>query len=111
MRQKGVEFEELVVGSGAVATRDTVARVRCDGYLNQGEQFQESAEVWVDFTRRNVIAGLLYGVEGMRVGGRRRIRFGPHLAYGEKGVPGVIPPNAVLVYEVELLEVAPHVGD
>ncbi len=110
MRRKGVEIEDGVIGSGAVATRDTVALIRCDGYLNLGEPFQASAEVWIDFARRNVVAGLLYGVEGMRVGGRRRIRFGPHLGYGDRGVPGVIPPNAVLIYDVELLEVAPNAG-
>jgi FKBP-type peptidyl-prolyl cis-trans isomerase len=54
---------------------------------------------------RRTIAGLSWGVEGMHVGGRRRLHVGPHLAYRDKGVPGVIPPNAKLMFEVELLAV------
>jgi len=58
--------------------------------------------------RESMFAGLLYGVEGMRVGGRRRIRVAPHLAYGEAGVPGVIPPNALLTVEVEIVSQRAH---
>jgi FK506-binding nuclear protein len=47
---------------------------------------------------------LRYGIEGMRVGGRRRFRASPHLSYGEVGVPEMIPSNAVLVFDVKLLE-------
>jgi FKBP-type peptidyl-prolyl cis-trans isomerase len=50
-----------------------------------------------------MFAGLFYGVEGMRVGGRRRLRVAPHLAYREAGVPGVIPPNALLTVEIEVV--------
>jgi len=50
-----------------------------------------------------MFAGLFYGVEGMRVGGRRRLRAAPHLAYREAGVPGVIPPNALLTVEIEVV--------
>ena len=53
--------------------------------------------------REQMIAGLLYGVEGMRIGGTRRIRVAPHLAYRETGVPGWIPPNALLTIEVAIL--------
>jgi FKBP-type peptidyl-prolyl cis-trans isomerase len=52
-----------------------------------------------------VIAGLEYGVEGMRVGGRRRFRAAPHLCYRDDGVASVIPSNALLVFAVELMEV------
>jgi FKBP-type peptidyl-prolyl cis-trans isomerase len=52
-----------------------------------------------------VVAGLEYGVEGMRAGGKRRIRIGPHLAYRDKGVPDTIPANAVLEFRVSLLSV------
>jgi FKBP-type peptidyl-prolyl cis-trans isomerase len=52
-----------------------------------------------------VIAGLEYGVEGMRAGGKRRIRVGPHLAYRDGGVPDTIPANAVLEFRVALLSV------
>ena len=50
-----------------------------------------------------MFAGLFYGVEGMRVGGSRRLRVAPHLAYREAGVPGVIPPNALLTVEIEVV--------
>jgi len=53
--------------------------------------------------RGEMFAGLFYGVEGMRVGGTRKFRVAPHLAYREEGVPGVIPPNALLTVEVSVL--------
>jgi FKBP-type peptidyl-prolyl cis-trans isomerase len=53
--------------------------------------------------RRSLISGLFYGVEGMRVGGTRRLEIAPHLAYGSRGVPGVIPPGAVLTAEITFL--------
>ena len=55
--------------------------------------------------RREVIAGLERGMLGMRVGSRRRLVISPHLAYGAAGVPGVIPPHAVVIVAVELLDV------
>ncbi len=59
---------------------------------------------------RDVITGLRYGVEGMRVGGLNRLTISPHLGYGGAGVPGLIPPDAVLIFEVELLDVRPSQG-
>jgi len=47
--------------------------------------------------------GLFYGVEGMRVGGTRRLKISPHLGYGAKGLPGVVPPNSVLIAEITIL--------
>jgi FKBP-type peptidyl-prolyl cis-trans isomerase len=58
-------------------------------------------EVRID--RRSLISGLFYGVEGMRVGGMRRLEIAPHLAYGAAGVPGTIPANAMLTAEVTIL--------
>ena len=65
-------------------------------------------EVRID--RRSLINGLFYGVEGMRVGGMRRLEIAPHLAYGEEGVPGTIPPAAVLIAEITILEPGRRVG-
>jgi FKBP-type peptidyl-prolyl isomerase-like protein len=53
--------------------------------------------------RVSMFAGLFYGVEGMRVGGTRRLRVAPHLAYREAGLPGIIPPNALLTVEIEIV--------
>jgi hypothetical protein len=54
--------------------------------------------------RRSMMNGLFYGIDGMRVGGTRRLEIAPHLAYGEKGLPGTIPENALIVAEVTILE-------
>jgi FKBP-type peptidyl-prolyl cis-trans isomerase len=103
--RKGIRIEEVRRGEGAVAERGDKVSVRCAGFLSRGDSFQTSEIISFKLGRREVIAGLEYGVEGMCVGGRRRIRVSPHLAYGEKGVEGVIPPNAVLIFDVELVAV------
>ena len=101
----GLRIEELQAGEGTVAGRGARVTVRYSGYLNRGDPFQTDVVATFAVGERNTIAGLSWGVEGMRVGGRRRLRVGPHLAYRKTGVPGVIPPNAKLVIEVELLAV------
>jgi hypothetical protein len=56
--------------------------------------------------RGRLISGLFYGLDGMRVGGTRRLEIAPHMAYGDRGVPGVIPPGAILLVEVTVLHEA-----
>ena len=102
---KGVRIEEIVVGEGAVASKGSRVTVRYDGFLGRGDAFQRGVTASFVLGRREVIAGLETGVEGMRVGGRRRIRVSPHLGYGSGGVPGVVPAGAVLLFDVELLAV------
>ena len=58
-----------------------------------------------------LVSGLFYGVDGMRVGGTRRLEIAPHLAYGDRGVPDVIPANAVLTAEITILASSPRVGE
>jgi FKBP-type peptidyl-prolyl cis-trans isomerase len=101
----GLAIEETKVGSGVVACRGDSVTVRYSGTLNRGQVFQ--ADVTATFTlgKREVIAGLERGVEGMKIGGIRKLRVSPHLAYQDAGVPGVVPPNAVLLFEVELLSI------
>jgi len=101
--RKAIQIEELRPGSGPNAERGQAVTIHYTGFLNQGDKFQENFTCTFRLGSREVIPGLEYGVEGMRVGGLRRVRVGPHLAYGEAGVPGVIPPDAVLIFEVELL--------
>jgi FKBP-type peptidyl-prolyl cis-trans isomerase len=105
----GVKVEEITVGTGALAARGTVVTIHYRGFLHRGDLFRSSFDegqpLRVQIGRREVIAGLERGIIGMRVGGRRRLVISPHLAYGEAGVPGVIPPNAVVIIEVELLDV------
>ena len=105
VRSRGqVKIDEITTGSGALAVRGVVVSIRYSGYLNRGDAFQRGVTVSFRLGARSVIAGLEYGVEGMRVGGRRRIHIPPHLGYGEQSVPG-IPANAKLTFEVELLSV------
>ena len=108
---------DLVVGSGATASTGQTVTVAYTGWLyeegaadNKGTQFdQTSAESPFSFVlgAGQVIAGWDQGLEGMKVGGRRRLVIPPALAYGTAGVRGggLIPPNATLIFEVELLGV------
>ncbi len=102
--RKGIKIESEEVGGGEIALKASTVRIRYDLYLSKGDVVQKRIVTTFDLFRRQVIAGLRYGVEGMRVGGRRRFRVRPHLAYGE-GASDVIPANAVLVFDVELLEI------
>lgn len=102
----GLKLEDETIGTGREATRDTVVLIRYELFLNRGEFIQAVDRYRFGVLDREVIAGLRNGVEGMRVGGRRRFRVPPHLAYRDVGVPGVVPPNAVLIFDVTLLDVS-----
>ena len=99
-----------MLGEGEVAERGRRVTIRYDGFLSRGDAFQRGVVATFRLGRREVIAGLEAGVEGMRAGGRRRIRVSPHLGYGGRGVAGVVPANAVLSFEVELLAVEADEG-
>ncbi len=103
--KKGIELESEAEGSGPVAQRGCTVTIRYSGYLHRGDAFQKQMTYTFKLGKREVIAGLDYAVEGMKVGGRRRVKVGPHLAYRKTGVPGSIPPNALLVFEIELVAV------
>lgn len=105
----GVKVKEITLGTGTRAERGTVVTIHYRGFLHRGDQFRSSYDegrpLRVHLGKREVIAGLERGILGMRVGGRRRLVISPHLAYRRAGVPGVVPPNAVVIFEVELLAV------
>lgn len=103
----GVEYEDLEVGDGATADRGCTVEVEYSLFLNRGDCVQKDQRYAFRIGERRVIAGLEYGVEGMRAGGRRRIRVGPHLAYRDAGVSDSIAENAVLEFLVSLLSVQP----
>ncbi len=103
----GVKFEDVRLGDGPCAQQGSTVEVRYDLSLNRGERVQEERVCRFRLGARQVVAGLEYGVEGMRVGGERRIRVGPHLGYRGEGVAGAIPADAVLVFRVNLLQVEP----
>ena len=101
----GIKIQDKVIGTGSVAEKGRSVTIRFDLALNKGEMIQERQMATFTIGKRSVVAGLEYGVQGMRVGGQRVIRVSPHLGYRDVGVPGVVPADAVLVFEVELLEV------
>lgn len=102
-------IQDSVVGTGAEAVPGTQVTVNYVGMLPDGTVFDASANHGQPFSfplgAGAVIAGWDQGVAGMKVGGKRVLIIPPALAYGEAGAGGVIPPNATLIFEVELLEV------
>jgi FKBP-type peptidyl-prolyl cis-trans isomerase FkpA len=105
----GLQYEDLAVGEGKAAERARVVRVHYTGWLTNGKKFDSSKDrnEPFEFTlgAGRVIQGWDEGVEGMKVGGKRKLTIPPELGYGARGAGGVIPPNATLVFEVELLDV------
>jgi FKBP-type peptidyl-prolyl cis-trans isomerase len=102
-------IEDLVVGNGATAQAGQSVVVHYTGWLTSGQKFDSSVDRNDPFDFRlgagQVIPGWDQGVAGMQVGGKRKLTIPPSLAYGSRGAGGVIPPNATLVFEVELLAV------
>ena len=105
----GLKITELKVGEGAEAASGQTVQVHYRGTLENGKQFDASYDRGTPFTfplgAGRVIKGWDEGVVGMKVGGKRKLVIPPDLAYGSRGAGGVIPPNATLVFEVELLDV------
>ena len=102
-------IEDLVVGNGDTAQAGQSVVVHYTGWLTSGQKFDSSVDRNDPFDFRlgagQVIPGWDQGVAGMQVGGKRKLTIPPDLAYGSRGAGGVIPPNATLVFEVELLAV------
>jgi len=105
----GLKIEELTEGTGAEAQAGQTVSVHYTGWLTDGQKFDSSKDRNDPFAfvlgGGMVIKGWDEGVQGMKVGGVRRLTIPPQLAYGPRGAGGVIPPNATLVFEVELLDV------
>ena len=101
--------EDLVVGTGDVANAGQKVTVHYTGWLTNGTKFDSSKDrrdpFVFDLGRGQVIKGWDQGVQGMKVGGKRKLTILPGMAYGSRGAGGVIPPNATLIFEVELLAV------
>jgi FKBP-type peptidyl-prolyl cis-trans isomerase FkpA len=105
----GLVIEDLTVGAGETAAAGRSVTVHYTGWLTDGTKFDSSKDRGDPFVfplgARHVIAGWDEGVQGMRVGGVRKLTIPAALGYGARGAGGVIPPNATLVFEVELLGV------
>jgi len=106
----GLIIEDVTVGEGVAAATGQKVTVHYTGWLTKGTQFDSSKDRNDPFVfplgGGRVIKGWDEGVQGMKVGGKRKLTIPPALGYGARGAGGAIPPNATLVFEVELLGVA-----
>jgi FKBP-type peptidyl-prolyl cis-trans isomerase FkpA len=111
----GLQYDDTTPGTGAEARAGTSVRVHYTGWLfdpskpgNRGAKFDSSKDrndpFEFDLGAGMVIRGWDEGVQGMKVGGTRLLQIPPELGYGARGAGGVIPPNATLLFEVELLD-------
>ncbi len=103
----GLIIEDIVNGDGAEAAAGQEVTVHYTGWLTDGKKFDSSKDRDDPFVfplgGGRVIRGWDEGVQGMKIGGKRKLTIPPALGYGARGAGGVIPPNATLVFEVELL--------
>lgn len=103
----GIVIATLTEGNGAQPKRSDAVKVHYRGVLDDGKEFDSSYKRSqpATFPLEGVIPCWTEGVQTMKVGGKAKLVCPPNLAYGSRGVPGVIPANATLTFEVELLEI------
>lgn len=102
-------IEDLVVGTGIEVKKGDGVSIHYSGTLEDGKKFDSSYDRGLPFETEigvgQVIKGWDEGVPGMKIGGKRKLIIPYDMAYGEKGIPGVIPPKATLIFEVELIDI------
>ena len=107
----GLQYEDTISGTGPAAQTGDKVQVHYTGWLENGTKFDSSVDRNEPFEfplgAGMVIQGWDEGVAGMQVGGTRKLVIPPELGYGARGAGGVIPPNAMLIFEVELLAINP----
>ena len=108
--KSGLQYEDKVVGKGASPVTGKMVTVHYTGTLENGKKFDSSVDRGQPFQFvigvGQVIPGWDEGVMTMKVGGKRKLIIPSQLGYGARGVPGAIPPNSTLLFDVELLDVA-----
>lgn len=106
--ESGLKYVDMVVGTGRQPEVGDTASVHYTGWLADGKKFDSSVDRKEPFSFRvgagQVIKGWDEGVMGMKIGGKRKLTIPPQLGYGARGAGGVIPPNATLTFDVELLD-------
>jgi len=109
MNKNGVSIEIMIPGNGDEAKNGDKITVNYVGTLEDGTKFDSSIDRGTPFSfvlgAGQVIKGWDIGVEGMKIGEKRKLTIPPDLAYGSSGVAGAIPPNATLIFEVQLLSI------
>jgi peptidylprolyl isomerase len=107
--QHEMKIEDLSEGSGKEAERGALITTHYRGWLEDGKEFDSSYKKDTPFqcvlSNKRVIQGWILGLAGMKVGGKRRLWVPAQLAYGERKIGDMIPANANLIFEIELLEV------
>lgn len=107
--ESGLQYEDIIIGKGKEAVKGKQATVHCTGWLTNGNKFWSSYDDAqpLPFTvgTGQMIKGFDEGVQGMKVGGKRKLIIPSDLAYGDGGRPGTIPPKATLIFEIDLLSV------
>ena len=107
--RSGLAFIDITPGTGATPRSGEKVTVHYTGYLTDGKKFDSSVDRGQPFTFTigvgQVVRGWDEGVMSMRVGGKRKLIIPPELGYGSRGAGGVIPPNAELIFDVELLRI------
>lgn len=108
-KQSELKIEDITVGTGDEALAGKKVTVNYAGTLEDGAKFDSSYDRGTPFSfslgAGEVIQGWDEGVVGMKVGGKRKLTIPPSLGYGERGAGGAIPPNSILIFEIELLKV------
>ena len=119
--RSGIKLISEIEGSGPALQRQHTYLFRLKLWLNKGDpirwerpwglidraRLEDDGETLITdlrVDRESMFNGLFYGVQGMKIGGRRRLKISPHLAYGEDGIPGVVPRNATIVSEIMVIE-------
>ena len=107
----GLQYWEIKVGTGEEAKAGDKVKVHYTGWFTDGKKFDSTVDANQPYSftlgKNEVIKGWDEGVTGMKVGGKRQLRIPPELAYGEAGYKTIIPPNATLIFDVQLLAILP----